>query len=288
MSPLRVPTSAQLFICVKEEAVGDLWMNLLMGDCWGKLDVLICELRAWCMFTQWASSKGVEHTWPVCVEVLKTSDGFPSYMHVCAEYRGQCFPLISFVPQVEATSLMISCAKLSTNPGQSLVKGDTFCSFSGSYFYFGVTTRIGLHVLMLKTHRFPHTVQCCSSVFLLSLKHSILAPVSLRPPSRIPSLLWLVNSHMPEPGTLNNNKAAVAKFVVCSWGVGTIQKHELPQQLIKLHKLLWDAETWWTKVSFGLMVTCIFVKYMSWLTFLLLCCFLSCHSYNVNRCQCDV
>ena len=47
---------------------------------------------------------------------------------------------------------------------------------------FWATTRIGLHVLILKEHR----------SFLT------LAPVSLSPASCIPSPLWLVSSHMPE------------------------------------------------------------------------------------------
>ena len=46
-----------------------------------------------------------------------------------------------------------------------------------SSFYFWVTTKIGLHALVLEKHiSFFHTLQCCSTVFPLCLKHSVLAP----------------------------------------------------------------------------------------------------------------
>ena len=49
----------------------------------------------------------------------------------------------------------------------------------------------------LNFHRLRLISLCCSSVFPLSLKHSILAPVSLSP--LLNTLLWLVSSHKPEP-----------------------------------------------------------------------------------------
>ena len=52
-------------------------------------------------------------------------------------------------------------------------------------------------VILLEFHRLRLISLCCSSVFPLSLKHSILAPVSLSP--LLNTLLWLVSSHKPEP-----------------------------------------------------------------------------------------
>ena len=53
---------------------------------------------------------------------------------------------------------------------------------------FRATPRITLHALMLKKNKkkktqFFHSVGYCSTVFPLCLKLSVLAPVSLRPPS---------------------------------------------------------------------------------------------------------
>ena len=46
---------------------------------------------------------------------------------------------------------------------------------------FWVTTRTGLHPLMLNEHQFSRTVQSCNAAFPFCLKRSDLVPVSLRP-----------------------------------------------------------------------------------------------------------
>lgn len=51
------------------------------------------------------------------------------------------------------------------------------------------------HALMLKTHQFSRTVQCCSTSIYPLFEHFILAPVSLRPHTHAQSaligqLLW--------------------------------------------------------------------------------------------------
>ena len=56
-------------------------------------------------------------------------------------------------------------------------------------------SQLELVYMSSKKHKSSHTVRCCSSVFPLCLKPCVLAPVSLRPPSWISSLLWLVSSH---------------------------------------------------------------------------------------------
>ena len=74
---------------------------------------------------------------------------------------------------------------------------------------FLVTTRTGQHALMLK----KKSVFLYCPVLQLYLKRSVLVPVSLRPPSWIPSLLWLVSSHMPEPAqkaVLNQRGAGIS------------------------------------------------------------------------------
>ena len=53
--------------------------------------------------------------------------------------------------------------------------------------------------MLKKTHFFSCIVQCCCPVFTLCLKYSVLASVSLRPPSL---MLWLVSSCLPEPAPL--------------------------------------------------------------------------------------
>ena len=76
---------------------------------------------------------------------------------------------------------------------------------------FLVTARIVLHALMLRQmQQFYHAV-LCSSMYSPSVWHNVsmwhnvsdrggcLDPVALRPPSEIPSLLWLVSSHTSEP-----------------------------------------------------------------------------------------
>ena len=69
---------------------------------------------------------------------------------------------------------------------------------------FWVTTRIDLHAWMLKKDiRF---FRLSSAAVLYSVWN---APVSLRTPSWVPSLLWLVSSHMPDAAPLTTTAAAV-------------------------------------------------------------------------------
>lgn len=81
-------TLTKFFICVMGEAVADLWMNLLMGDCWGYswMCWLVNCVHAACLLSEPAVKEWNIHdlcvNLQVCMEVLKTSDGFPSYMHV--------------------------------------------------------------------------------------------------------------------------------------------------------------------------------------------------------------
>lgn len=63
------------------------------------------------------------------------------------------------------------------------------------------TTRACLHVLVLKTHQFSHTVQCCSAVFSLCLCFF------KAPPSWTPSYLIGQLTHT-WTSTANNNRAA--------------------------------------------------------------------------------
>lgn len=62
--------------------------------------------------------------------------------------------------------------------------------------WFWVTTRTGFHVLMLKK---SISFLILSSAVPLCMKYSVLAHVSLR---LLPSVLWLVSAHMPEPEQL--------------------------------------------------------------------------------------
>ena len=77
-------------------------------------------------------------------------------------------------------------------------KGDILCSFSGLWFYFELLLNCTCFSAQ-KAHQFSHTIQCCSSVFPLRLKHFVLAPVSSKGPPSSNTLLWLVSSHTPEP-----------------------------------------------------------------------------------------
>ena len=54
------------------------------------------------------------------------------------------------------------------------------------YILFWMSIRIGLHALVLQKHISFVKRQCHSSVFLLHLKRSVLAPVSLRDRDRSP------------------------------------------------------------------------------------------------------
>lgn len=87
-------TLTKLFICVTEEVVADLWMNLLMQQlCWGYSWIcwLVNCVHAACLLSEPAVKGWNMHDLcvylQVCTEVLKTSDGFPSYMHVYVVQR---------------------------------------------------------------------------------------------------------------------------------------------------------------------------------------------------------
>ena len=70
---------------------------------------------------------------------------------------------------------------------------------------FWVTASIFLHALMVNKHT---SLQCCSSVFPLCLKCCFSSCLFKPPPptSKIPCLLWLVNSHRPESAWLTTTE----------------------------------------------------------------------------------
>ena len=89
----------------------------------------------------------------------------------------------------------------------------TYYTYFEVHNLFLVTARIGLHSLMFKTHQFSYTFQCFSSVSLLCLRHSVLAPISLTPPSWIPCLVWLVSSHTPDQAPIKKQQSSFAKLI---------------------------------------------------------------------------
>ena len=61
------------------------------------------------------------------------------------------------------------------------LKGTHYAHFQVHNFILGYNKNRCTCFSAQKTHQFSHIVQCCSSVFTLCLKRSVLAPVSLGP-----------------------------------------------------------------------------------------------------------
>ena len=154
----------------------------------------VCRLQGWqsrgCLFFGLFSLKSSVGSF-----VALVSDARPS-KHLGLTF---CTVLLNSVLVLALTILKI------------IFKGHMLCSFPCSEFYY-VTTRIGFQALALRSTQlfyFSFTVQFCSTVFPLSMRCSVLAPVSLRP--------LLLNTQSPLIGqlthawtsTANNNRAAV-------------------------------------------------------------------------------
>ena len=126
---------------------------------------------------------------------------------------------------------------------------------SMSFVIISVAVRVGIllqQVYKLEckmTHQFSHSVQCCSSLFPLCLKNSVLAAVSLKP-------LPLLNTQSPLigqlthtwPRTTNNNSSAEPnqdlhakidarrKLLQNIWHGGTVWCHKVEARQVKLYR----------------------------------------------------
>lgn len=126
----------------------------------------------------------------------KLSQGFPRII--------QCFSLTNVETQAWTAPLPSPPPSIS-RPYNTLHIWRHIMLICRFLILFWVTTRTGLHALLLKK-QYYRTVQCCSTVspshwdtlfYLLSL---------WAPPSWIPRLLWLVSSPMPDPALLTTGQ----------------------------------------------------------------------------------
>ena len=91
------------------------------------------------------------------------------------------------------------CARFPHRKGS--VNGEKVCSRVHTFFYFSLLQQQVYMLWHKKTHISFLIMSCPAALYSLSVS----APVSLRVPSQIPFLLWLVSSHTPEPALLTTS-----------------------------------------------------------------------------------
>lgn len=117
-------------------------------------------------------------------------------------------PAHNFFLKPQLVSCQHFCIQIKQMPCKTNALKETYYAhFSGSQFIFHVTTRICLHVLILKKHLFLQTIKCSSSVFHLCLRRSCLFKAC---PAKYPvSSDWLAHT------SLNKNRAALLNQITC-------------------------------------------------------------------------
>ena len=124
---------------------------------------------------------------------------------------------------------------------------------------FGISTRTGLHALMLRN----------TSGSSSCLKHSVSAPVSLRPPPpEHRSLLWLVSSHPSSP-FISAELAARHKLCKCrTWWCSVMSQSHYFKVRLLTRRFRWQKKT--TDNLILTIILLIFIFFLIWILSLLL------------------